>query len=623
MKKVAKGDLRTRVEAGAKDEVGELADSFNQLVESLKNHVSRDEEYSRILEEKVEERTRDLKESMMELRMTKSATLNMLEDVNKAKEELMQAKEYIESLVNCIVDPMVTTDSRGIITFLNEGAERSLGYRSEEMVGKCHISVCYRDGKEGTKRIKRLMEKEGKIENCEITLLSKYGKEISFLVSVSFLRDAEGKITGTLGIARDISEAKRLEGELRQTRDFLENIIESSTDAIVTTGLDGKITFANSGTERMFGHGKGDAIGTHISQYYAGGLEEAKRIGKIVKKEGRLHFGELDFVKKDRTTITLSMSYDLLRDNEGRTIGIVAIGKDVTEKKRMEVELRKTKDFLESVIEESVDGITTLDNKGNVTLASKGAEEMLGYKRGTILGTHISKHYVGGMEEAKKIMKLVRKEGNLRNYETALVTKDSRTVPISVSVSFLRDDKGEIISSLGIYKDITENKRLQKELEKLSITDNLTGLYNQRHFYNELKRELNRAKRLNRPLSLLLFDVDELKHYNDTYGHLEGDKILHEVGKVVANSIRGNVDSGYRYGGDEFVVVLPETDKDQALPVAERIRTYFSAGILGDVTLSMGLVEYRLEYDMETFVRYADNAMYTAKRLGGDRITIH
>ncbi|MEW6613847.1 MAG: PAS domain S-box protein [Thermodesulfobacteriota bacterium] len=666
------------------------------------------------------------------------------------KEELTLTKEYMKSLINCIVDPMVTTDLRGIITFLGEGTEEFLGYKNEEAIGR-HISLFYKDGKEEAKRIMRALEKDGRIKNYEIVFISKDGREIPTLVSISFLRDAKGEITGTLGMARDISkmkrmedalrereeffsgtlndmltfvgvleptgklifvnntpllaagikledvvgkmfydtywwayseearevikenieacasgktlvqeiqahmadsliwiefsmhpiydekgkvkylvpegrditERKRTENELKETRDFLERILESSTDSIVVTNMDGKITFANSGTKRMFGYGKEEVFETHISQYYAGGLEEAKRIGKIVKKEGRLHFGELDFIKKDRTPITLSMSYDLLRDKEGRAVGIVAIGKDVTEKKRIEIELRKIKDFLESVIEGSIDGITTLDNKGNITLASKGAEEMLGYKRGNILDTHISKYYVGGMGEARKIMKLVRKEGKLRNYETALITKDGRTIPISVSVSFLRDDKGEIISSLGIYKDITENKKLQKELEKLSITDNLTGLYNQRHFYNELKREVERAKRLKHPLSLLLFDVDRFKYYNDTYGHLEGDKVLYEVGKVVANSIRENVDSGYRYGGDEFVVVLPETDKDQALPVAERIRTSFNNNGLVDVTFSIGLVEYRLEYDLETFVRHADNAMYTAKRLGGDRITIH
>jgi len=664
----------------------------------------------------------------------------------RQKSESIQTKEYMESMINSLVDPMVTTDIKGTITSFREGVQEFLGYTSEEMIGK-HISLCYKDGKEEAKRIMMALEKDGKLKNYEAVFVSKDGRGIPSLLSASFLRDTEGKITGTLGIAKNISEIKRLEDDLKDTKDFLERILESSTDAIVTTDIDGKISFANSGTERMFGYGKGEVIGTDISQYYAGGLEEAKRVGNIIKNEGRLHYGELDFFKKDRTIITLSMSYDLLRDDKGRIIGIVAVGKDITEKNKMEKELKQTKDslesliegimdpmvttdkkgivtyvnnvmmevfgynteiigkhisivysggmeeakrlmgllkegcavrnyetqfirkdgslfsaiasisllsdksgevigtigickditerkrledelrstksFLESIVEGSIDGITTLDNKGNITFVSKGTEEMLGYKREDILGTHISGYYVGGMEEAKKIMMSLRKEGRLRNYEAALKAAGGRIVPISVSISFLRDDKGEIIGSLGIYKDITENKRLQKELEKLSITDNLTGLYNQRHFYNELKRETERSKRLNHPLSLLLFDVDRFKYCNDTYGHLGGDKVLCEVGEIVSKSIRVNVDSGYRYGGDEFVVILPETGTDQAFAVAERIRTSFNNTGLVDVTLSIGLIKYRIEYDLETFVRHADKAMYTAKQSGGDRIIVH
>ncbi|MFA4911618.1 MAG: PAS domain S-box protein [Desulfobacteria bacterium] len=842
------------------------------MVEGIKSHLNRDEEYDKILEEKLEERTRDLEESMMELTRSKTATLNILEDVNKTKEELIQAKEYMESMINSLVDPMVTTDTRGLITSFREGVQEFLGYNVEEMIGM-HISLVYKDGIEDAKRIMTALEKDGEIKNYETVFVSKDGREISSLLSASFLRDTEGKITGTLGIAKDISKIKRLEDELKETKDFLERILESSADSIVTTDMDGKITFVNAGAEVIFGCEKGEAIGTHISQYYAHGLEEAKKVGKIVKEEGRLHFGEIDFLKKDGTGITLSMSYDLLRDDKGIIIGMVAVGKDVTEKKRierdliqtkdsleiliegitdpivttdkkgtvtsinkaltelvgyeredavgkgisfiyaggieyakkmmgllseqgivrshetqfikkdgslfpaivsmsllrdksgevigtlgickditerkrledeirqardslesliegitdpivstdkkgivtyindgmtevfgynteeiigkhismvylggmgeanklmgllseqgivrnyetqflkkdgtlfyaiasislmrndtgdaigtlgickditdrksLENELKKTKNFLESVIEGSIDGITTLDNKGTITFASKGAEKMLGYKRETIQGTHISEYYLGGMDEAKRIMMPLREEGWLKNYETALVAANGRIMPISVSASLLIDDKGEITGSLGVYKDITENKRLEKELETLSITDNLTGLYNQRHFYNELRREMERAKRIKHPLSLLLFDVDEFKHYNDTYGHLEGDKVLHEVGKVVVEGIRVNVDSGYRYGGDEFVVILPETNTNKAFPIAERIRTSFNNTGLVDVTLSLGLVEYRTEYDLETFVRHADKAMYTAKQSGGDRIIVH
>ena len=698
------------------------------------------------LEDRVKERTTELEESMMELTRSKTATLNILEDVNKTKEELIQTKDYMESMINSLVDPMVTTDTRGIITSFREGVQEFLGYKREDMIGR-HISLVYKDGKEEAKRIMMALEKDGKLKNYEIVFISKDGREIPALLSASFLRDAKGKITGTLGIAKDISDRKRLEDELRQAKDSLEILIEGITDPIVTTDKRGIVTSINKAITELLGYEREDTVGKHISMTYTGGMEEAKKlmgllselgivrnyetqfikkdsslmpaivsvsllrdkdggiigtlgickditerkrleeelrhakdflettlesitdpfvttdrmgivisinkgftevfgynteiIGKhisivypggmeeakrlmgLLNEGGIIHNYETQFIKKDGTLFYAIASVSLMRNDRGDVIGTLGICKDITERKRLEDELTNTKSFLESVIESSIDGITVLDKSGKIIFAAKGAEEMLGYKKENILGNNISEYYLGGMEEAKRIMKPLRQEGKLRNYETALIAEDGRIVPISVSASFLRDDKGEIVGTLGIYKDITENKRLERELEKLSITDSLTGLYNQRHFYSELKREVERAKRLNHPLSMLLFDIDEFKYYNDTYGHLEGDKVLCEVGEIVSNSIRGNVDSGYRYGGDEFVVVLPEANKDQAFSVADRIRTSFNNAGLVDVTLSIGLIEYRIEYDPETFVRHADKAMYTAKQSGGDRIRVY
>jgi diguanylate cyclase (GGDEF)-like protein/PAS domain S-box-containing protein len=574
------------------------------------------------LEDSVKERTTELEESMMELTNTKTATLNILEDVNNTKEELIQAKEYIESVINSLIDPMVTTDIRGIITSFREGVQEFLGYKSEDMIGR-HISLVYRDGKEEAKRIMKVLEKDGRLKNYETIFVSKDGMGISSLLSASFLRDAEGRITGTLGIAKDISDRKRLEEELRHAKDFLETTLESITDPFVTTDRRGIVTSINKGMTEVFGYNTEDIIGRHISMLYPGGMGEAKKLMGLLNEQGVVRNYETQFIKKDGTLFYAIASVSLMRNDRGEVIGTLGICKDITDRKRLEEELRRAKDFLESVVENSVDGITVLDRSGNITFITKGAEEMLGYDRKNIHGAHISKYYLGGMEEAKKIMRSLREEGKLGNYETALKSADGRIVPISVSASPLRDDKGEIVGTLGVYKDITENKRLEKELEKLSITDSLTGLYNQRHFYNELKREVERAKRLYHPLSLLLFDIDGFKYYNDTYGHLEGDKALNKVGRVVSESIRVNVDSGYRYGGDEFVVILPETNTNKAFPIAERIRTSFNTAGLVDVTLSIGLIEYRTEYDLETFVRHADKAMYTAKQSGGDRINVY
>jgi two-component system cell cycle response regulator len=174
--------------------------------------------------------------------------------------------------------------------------------------------------------------------------------------------------------------------------------------------------------------------------------------------------------------------------------------------------------------------------------------------------------------------------------------------------------------SLEKYKTLKEKEKLEEEVRRLSITDDLTGLYNHRHFFKTLEAELTRLKRQKTSLSLLMFDLDNFKKYNDLYGHLEGDKVLKSMGDVVKHSIRYNVDSGYRYGGDEFAVLLIGASVDQALAIAERIRSSIEQAKYQDITVSIGLSEYREPFDLEEFVKSADDAMYAAKHSGGNRV---
>jgi len=166
-----------------------------------------------------------------------------------------------------------------------------------------------------------------------------------------------------------------------------------------------------------------------------------------------------------------------------------------------------------------------------------------------------------------------------------------------------------------------ENKlrRANRRLEELSITDDLTGIYNRRHFYEKLSEMTARAKRYKLPLSLLMFDVDHFKSYNDTRGHLAGNRVLERVGRIISEEIR-EVDWGFRYGGDEFTVILPETSKKDATIVAERIRKSFEKSKFDETTLSIGVAQYDLESELDTLIKHADETMYKAKSKGGNRI---
>jgi len=161
-----------------------------------------------------------------------------------------------------------------------------------------------------------------------------------------------------------------------------------------------------------------------------------------------------------------------------------------------------------------------------------------------------------------------------------------------------------------IRRIITE-RNLRKELNRLSITDSLTELYNQRHFYSRLNDEVIRAQRQRRSLSLMLLDLNEFKEYNDKYGHLAGDDVLRDAGEIIRNSIRDAVDSGYRYGGDEFAIILIDTDMNIAKEIGHRIEEAFINK--EQVTVSVGYSRYEEGMSVKELVNIADKDLYNIK----------
>jgi two-component system cell cycle response regulator len=173
----------------------------------------------------------------------------------------------------------------------------------------------------------------------------------------------------------------------------------------------------------------------------------------------------------------------------------------------------------------------------------------------------------------------------------------------------------------------SEKARMLEKLQNLAITDGLTKLYNSRHFYSQLEVEIGRCRRYQHPLALLLLDLDHFKDYNDTYGHLEGDKVLVRIGDVIRTCLR-SMDSAYRYGGEEFTIILPETNGEEALNVAQRIRTAIEAerfspnpGANVRITISIGVTEYHPGEEVTVFVQRADQAMYNSKEDGRNRVS--
>jgi len=285
--------------------------------------------------------------------------------------------------------------------------------------------------------------------------------------------------------------------------------------------------------------------------------------------------------------------------------------------------------YLESVIQDSTDIIFTIDIEGYILKFNSGSELHFGYTQNEIVGKPLSQLFINEADE-QKILNSVLLSGKSINEEVPMKTNIGEIILLNLSMSEMKNEQGEIIGLVTTAKDITDKKKLEMELrkknellEKLAVTDSLTELYNLRHFYNHLVKEWRRLKRNpERKLSLIMIDIDHFKELNDTEGHQMGDQVLRSLARVIKVCIRKDIDAGYRYGGDEFVVILPDTDKNQAHVVAERIHKQFNAFKFGQTNLSIGITEARINESQNDLIRRVDEAMYASKRTGRGKITI-
>ncbi|MBN1577062.1 MAG: diguanylate cyclase [Chitinispirillaceae bacterium] len=285
--------------------------------------------------------------------------------------------------------------------------------------------------------------------------------------------------------------------------------------------------------------------------------------------------------------------------------------------------------YFESIMQDSTDIIFSVDTDGFILKFNKGAQIHFGYSQEEIVGKPLAYLFVNDTDE-RKILSAVLLSGKSVNEEIPMKTRSGNVILLNLSMSEMKNDNNQIIGLVVTAKDITEKKKLEMELVKknellgkLAITDSLTELYNSRHFHDQIKRELSRMRRNpGRKLSLILLDIDHFKQLNDTEGHQMGDHVLRSLGQVVKVCIRKDVDLGFRYGGDEFVIMLPDTDKAQAKVVAERIQKQFSAFKFGNTGLSMGIAEAFPDEDEQSLIKRADEAMYRSKKEGRSRLTM-
>ncbi len=314
-----------------------------------------------------------------------------------------------------------------------------------------------------------------------------------------------------------------------------------------------------------------------------------------------------------------------------RIWGICGISTDITERRRQEEVLQESEERFRSTFDAAAIGMALVSLEGRFLRANDALCRILGYPQAELQQKTF--HDITHPDDLETSLALMREllAGSRDSYqlEKRCLHQDGHVVWILLNGSAVRDASGKVLYFVAQIQDITERRALLDKLEFQASKDYLTGLSNRRHFLERGEAELAHVQRYGHALSLFMLDIDHFKNINDTYGHKAGDIVLQKLSQVLQDTLR-NVDIIGRIGGEEFVVLLPETDLEQALEVAERLREIVAAapvireaGLPLHFTVSIGVVTLKQkDVNLDMLLNQADRALYEAKSTGRNRVCV-
>ncbi|MBN2687851.1 MAG: diguanylate cyclase [Deltaproteobacteria bacterium] len=421
----------------------------------------------------------------------------------------------------------------------------------------------------------------------------------------------------------------------------------------------GLVTVAYAHGVPIPGRDKGNvfSLAGSVSGYVAGqknalsGVPDPARFSDCVaaQKEGMKSFMAVPLISRDEVIASLhfrSATPDVYEKDEltvaqrigAQITGAIANSLLYAELKKTEERLEKSEELYRTFVRNASDIILKTDAGGMFTFINPAGVQLLGYEEGEIIGiNYLTLVRPDRREEAARFLgrQFVKKIENTY-LEIPIVAKDGSEVWLGQNVQLLFDEEGRVTGFQAVSRNVTDRRWAEEKLKEseeryreLSILDGLTGLYNARHFHRIIEEERSRVNRYDQLLTLLFIDIDDFKKFNDTYGHLAGDDVLVRFGQIVKSSLR-ETDAAFRYGGEEFVILLPMTRKMDGVHLAERIK----AEVAGEkffplsetevhVTISVGVAQLHKEEKTETLIKRADGRMYKAKQTGKNRIVFN
>lgn len=416
---------------------------------------------------------------------------------------------------------------------------------------------------------------------------------------------------------KQVNQRKKNEELLQQERDFMSTTLHSLSEAIIVTDRSGRISLMNRIAEEFTGWTLKAAYGQEYSKIVENyslvtGEKSPSSVEMVLKSGKNIPFPKYaELLSKDGRKIYIEGSCSAIISGNDTPKGAVVSIRDITREYEQEKQI-------EAFLEVNLDMLCVSDLDGNFHRVNRKFEEIMGYSTEELQG--------------RSLLEFVHEADKQATLEAIRQLSEEKTTSRFINRYLTKSGEYRYIEwhtqpSVGKYaylsaRDITENVMREEKLENLAVRDQLTGVYN-RHFFDAIiDREMELSDQNHTPFSMILMDLDHFKKVNDTWGHPEGDEVLKQTAKTVADTIRVS-DLLIRFGGEEFIILLPSTTLDGAVSAAEKIRSMLENHIhpvCGKQTASFGVAEKLTGETFASWYHRLDKALYKAKQGGRNRV---
>ncbi|HEX4751284.1 MAG TPA: PAS domain S-box protein [Solirubrobacterales bacterium] len=506
-------------------------------------------------------------------------------------------------------------------TYASSASRDLFGYEPEELVGRSAYEFLHPDDVDDVRGAHSTLHEGGDRVDIRYRHRHKDGSYVDCEATARAVHDEGGALAEVIVIKRDIGD--RVAGDVLR-RQWEICFKRTSRGITVVDSATGTIVSLNPALAEMHGGTVGDFVGKPLRTLFTAAAAASTPDVAAAVDENTFVAYDSEHLRLDGTAFPVHTEVIAAPDEAGGAQYRIAWYDDLTERQAAERRAGLVQRDFEAAFNAAPHGVAIVGLDGSFLHVNHKLTEIVGYSAAELADVTFQEitHPEDLDADLVQVDALLAGEIDAYEMEKRYYTKEGHLIWVLLAVAIVRDEDGSPRHFISQVQDISARKRLEAHTYELANRDPITSLYNRRRFEEELKRQISRCREEGEAAALLLLDLDRFKTVNDSAGHVAGDRLLRTVGRTLDERIAApNVAA--RVGGDEFAVILRETDLAQARALAEELRLALAAADGERCTASLGLCRLHGDVpDAETCFRAVDQAMYRAKGQGRDRVVV-